>query len=406
MEAVYHYSARSDGGRVVTGTMRALSRHDAVVQLRGRRLFVTALDDEANVRGRAKALFNLASSRRRTRAASFRSLAVLVGAGTTLRRALAVAIEQCRDARFAEALRAAAADVDNGTALSDALSRRPAEFSATIVAMVRAGELGGVLGDILDRCATVLEREGELRRRVAAALTYPVLVMTASVGLIAFLLVATVPSLSSIFSQLHASLPLSTRLMIGASESLRSRVAPLVAIAVSACIVGVGALIRRGGTRGFWLDKGMLKLPVIGRIRNGAATATFTRTVGTLLQCGVTITESVRTAADVVGSEAYRRAILRIEGLLSEGTAFATALRHVGTFDPLCVGLAAVGEESGSLDGMLLRAADHYESDVSASLATLTSVIEPAMIAFLGAAVGSIVASIIIPLYAAIGDIR
>lgn len=403
---MYHYTARSDGGIVVAGTMRASSRGAAVAQLRGRRLFVTSLDDEVNVRGKAKALFKLASSQRRTRAAFFRALAVLVGAGTTLRRALAVSIEQCKDARFAEALRAAAADVDGGTALSDAMSRRPAEFSATIVAMVRAGELGGVLEDVLDRCATMLEREGELRRRVTAALTYPALVMTVSAGLVVFLLVATVPSLSSMFAQLHASLPLSTRLMIGASQLLRAPEAPLAAITMCACMVGITMLARRIGMRGLWLDKSMLKLPIIGRIRSSAATATFARTVGTLLQCGVAITESVRTAADVVGSEAYRHAILGVERLLSEGTAFAPALRYVGTFDPLCVGLAAVGEESGSLDGMLLRAAEHYESDVSASLATITSVIEPVMIAALGSVVGLIVASIIIPLYAAIGNIR
>lgn len=406
MDAVYHYTARSDEGSIVTGTMRAPSRYDAVLQLRGRRLFVTSLDDEADVRGKVKALLTLAAPRRRTRAAFFRSLAVLVGAGATLRRALAVSIDQCGDSRFAEALRAAAADVDEGTALSDAMSRRPAEFSTTIVAMVRAGEVGGVLEEVLDRCAIMLEREGELRRRVAAALTYPGLVMAAAGGLVGFLLLTTVPSLSSIFTELHASLPLSTRLMIAVSESLRTPVAPFAGAAICACIIGGTVAFQQGGARSLWLDERMLKLPVIGRIRSSAATATFALTVGTLLQCGVAIAESVGTAAGVVGNGAYRQAILRVERLLAEGTGFALALRTVGTFEALCVGLAAIGEESGSLDGMLLRAAEHYEADVSATLATITSIIEPIMIAVLGIAVGTIVASIIIPLYAAIGNIR
>lgn len=389
----------------MTGTMRAQSQREAVARLRMRRLFVTSLEDAGSARGKVHALI-LGGARRRSRMVFMRSLATLIGSGTPLYRALQVTIDQCRDKRFGETLRSIASDVDSGAALSEAMRRQPLAFPEHLVAMIAAGELGGVLDDVLERGSSLLEREEAVRKQVVAAVAYPAFVLSCAVGLLTFLFIVTVPAFASILAQLHASLPLSTRIMLGTGTLMREPLTWAVGIpAICVAVFGMSA-VRRQPSVAALIDRRSLDLPVLGVVRRSINVAAFARTVGTLLQCGVVITDAVKTASHVVGNAAYRRAAEEIEGSLRAGMAFSPLLERAGLFGPVAVQMAAVGEESGTLDVMLIRIAEHYEAEAASALSTIAAALEPALILALGAVVGAIVASILIPLYSAIGSIH
>jgi type IV pilus assembly protein PilC len=406
LTSIFHYTARSEAGIAVAGAMAASSHQEAFARLRARRLFVTSIDAAGSLRGALAAIGAQSRSRRAARATFVRTLAVLVSSGTPLLRALATAAEQCRDARFAETLRAVSADVSGGCALSDALARRPSDFPSNIVAMVRAGELGGILDDVLERSASVLERVDAVRRQVVSALAYPAFVLTSAACLVGFMLVVTVPGFAGILAELHADVPLPTRILLSLSELVRN---PMSWLGVAPALGGgiaAGALFARDARVRQWVDHIALKAPVIGDIRRGSCIASFARTVGTLVECGVILTAAVETSAGVVHSAAFRNAIGGISDALNEGAPLSVALAHSGISWGLCEQMAAVGEQSGTLDTVLVRVAEHYEADLEIMVRGITSILEPALIVALGLVVGGLVASILVPLYAAIGNVH
>ncbi|MGH7737079.1 MAG: type II secretion system F family protein [Candidatus Tyrphobacter sp.] len=405
IEALYRYCARSQGLRV-TGTMYARSEGDAVARLRARRLFVTSLHECTSVQGGLLAALDRMRSAGPARVEFLRALAILVSAGTPLLRALTVAGAQCKDARFAETLRALADDVRAGASLSDAMSRRPTDFPQSVVAMVRVGELGGVMDDVLVRCANAMERSDALARQMSSTLAYPLFVLAAAALLVGFLLAVTVPGFASILAQLHAAIPWPTRLLLAASERFRNPLTWIAGAAIAVCAFALCAAALKRRSVAAVVDRALLRLPVAGRLRVAANVAAFSRTASTLLQCGLAVTAAVEAAAGVVTSIAYRNAAALALRLLNEGVPLSSALERTGVFDGLCVAMAAVGEESGSLDATMLRVAEYFELELQTALRGLASVVEPALILVLGAIVGGIVGSILVPLYGAVGSIR
>ncbi len=403
--AVFYYHARCDDGSVVSGSMIADSKVDAVKRLRLRRLFVTSIEDAKGVRGRAGALLAAVAMPRAARIAFMRTLATLVGSSTSLQRALCVAIEQCADRRFKESLQAVASDVDGGALLSEAFARRPDEFPEVVVAMVAAGELGGVLDQVLERCAELLEQRDSLNRQLAAALAYPAFVLVTSMAILGFLLVFTVPGFVAILAQLHATIPLPTRILIWASNALRSP-STLTSFIAGAAATGALAVSVHGTRAARWMDRRLLDIPVAGALRRQGNVAAFARTTGTLLQCGVPIGSALDAACGVMTSQAYRQAVRDAKSMLEEGRPLSAGLARGGLFGTLCVHMAAVGEESGALDSVLLRLAKHVEREVELKLRGLTAIVEPALILVMGAAVGGVVGSVLIPMYAAIGSVH
>jgi type IV pilus assembly protein PilC len=405
MAKVFAYTARSGAGAFVSGAIAAESHEAALAHLRTRALFVTMLESTDSARGAVASSFALLPVRHAARIAFFRSFATLIESGVPIRRALEITIEQCRDARLAEALRSLASDIEAGTPLSAAMARRPREFPPLFVAMIRAGEIGGALDHVLERLAELLERDHAMRSRVASALAYPAIVSCAALALIAFLVVNTMPAFASMFAQMHVALPLSTRILLALGTALRSGETWVAIIALPpALAIGLRAAGRASRTR-VTIDGLKLRLPVVGTIIRKAAIARFSRTLGTLLRSGVALMTALEAALDVVDNAVYRTAIETFGQALREGDPITAPLESCKLFDPLFIQLIAVGEETGALDAMLLRLAGYYEFDVETALATLGSVLEPMLIITLGAIVGTIVASILIPLYSIIGSI-
>ncbi|HZO94637.1 MAG TPA: type II secretion system F family protein [Candidatus Baltobacteraceae bacterium] len=402
---LYRYTARTASGELVRGSLEAPSLEAVLANLRTRALFVTGVEREHALAGGVRRRLGLGRPSRRALLAFFRAFSTLIRAGVPIRRALTVTIERCRDAALREALQAVLAEVEHGDALSEALARRPRVFARLDVAMVRAGEAGGILDDVLERLAAFLERDAELRKKLRAALAYPAVVVTAAFGLLTFLLVRIVPMFAQMFAAFHVALPATTVVLLAAASALQ-RPAPWIgATALALGATATGALLKRTPHGAVVLDRARLAIPVVGPLLHKAITARLARTLATLLRAGVELVAAIEVVRPVAGSAAYAAALRRVDAALREGDALATPLEASRLFDPLAVALVRVGEETGLVDEMLLKVAAYFESDVEAAIATLGAVLEPALIGALGVVVGFIVFSIFLPLYSLIGAV-
>ncbi len=272
--------------------------------------------------------------------------------------------------------------------------------------MIRAGELGGVLDEVLLNLACVVERDRSVRQRMMSALAYPAIVALSALALVVFLVTSIVPTFRSMYAQMHVPLPWITQAVIAAGDSLRS---PMLWITLVPLVAGLAIAIgrMRSSTRGALLIDGIvMRSPILGAIVRKANLARLARTLGTLLQCGVALVAALEVATDVVSSAPYRESLLALRQALSEGSGITKPLAACGIYDPMFVQMVRVGEESGALDAMMLHIAEHYEADVDTALSALGSTLEPVMILMLGGAVGFIVAAIFIPLYTLIGNIK
>lgn len=403
---LFYYTARNAEGALVRGSIEAADDANALASLRTRALFVTSLERAGTGRGSIVAMLQLGAVKRSALVAFFRSFATLLGAGVPMRRSLDVTLEQAADSRLAEAIRSIVNDIESGLALSAAMARHPREFPRLYVAMVRAGELGGVLDEVLERLATFLERDQALRKRVIASLAYPGVVACTACGLVLFLLTSIVPMFESMYEQMHVPLPLITSLLIHLGAALRN---PGVWALSGAALLGIVFIYLRVNARDAGsaaLDAARLRIPVLGVILRKATLARVARMLGSLLRSGVGLVPALDVVADVVGNALYQRNIVSVREALSEGDALATPLSQSGLYEPLFVQMIRVGEETGALDAMLLRIAEYYETDVETTLNALGSILEPVMIVLLGGVVGFIVAAVFIPLYTLIGNFR
>lgn len=405
MDSLYYYTARDMQGAFVRGTLQASTRSSALADLRVRALFVTSLEPAASPRGAISAVLQFGGASHKSVLAFFRCLCALVRAGVPLRRSLDVTIEQCSDSLLREALRALACDIEGGLALSAAMARRPKIFGRVYVALIKAGELGGALDEVLERVAAMLERESALRKRVGAALAYPAIVACTAVGLIVFLLSSIVPMFRSMYEQLHVPLPPITSALLEAGALLH---APFVWLSFGAAAAAAAALLSARPARGGSpvAESVLFAIPIAGVLAKKAATARFARMLGTLLRSGVGVVPALDVVADAVSSVRFRSSIAAVRQSLDEGTPLSEPLAASGLYEPLFLQMVQVGEETGSLDAMLLRAADYYDLDVETMLGAIGSLLEPAMIVLLGGAVGFIVAAVFIPLYTLIGTMK
>jgi type IV pilus assembly protein PilC len=401
----YRYVARTAAGERIRGSLIAADRDAAIAGLHGRALFVTTVERQRPWNVELPAIPGLGASPGRARIAFFRSLATLVRAGIGLRRALEVTLARADHDGLRAALREVSTEIERGEALSTALARRPRYFPPLIVAMIGAGETGGILDDVLERVAALLERDDALRKQVLAALAYPATVLVASLALVVFLILRIVPLFAGLFASFHVELPLSTQVLLwlGASSGQPAVWFGAGALLL-ASVIGVVA-IRRTATGAFAFDRVRLAIPVVGRVLRLTVHARFARMLGTLVHAGVELTRALDVVTPVTNSPVHQAALARVTIAVREGEALTPPLAATRTFDPMLVTLVGVGEESGTLDVMLEKSADYFEADVAAAIAALGAVIEPALIVFLGLVVGGIVYSVYIPLYALIGSL-
>ncbi len=328
-----------------------------------------------------------------------RQFSTMIDAGVSLVRCLDVLSMQSETPRMKKILGDIGERVEGGESLSRAMQRHPRTFSNLFIGLVRAGEVGGVLEESLQRLSQFLEKDVELRRKVKAAMTYPVLVLILSVGITGFLVAWFVPKWLDILVDLGIkpeTLPGPTKLLVGLSHLITKQWWIMAAIVVSVVVAYRMFVSTRFGRR--VADRVKLRIPVFGKLHHKICMARFSRTMGTLLTSGVPILQAMETVAGTVGNTIMADALLEARARIREGERIGEPLEDSKLFPPMVVHMIGVGEESGSLDFMLQKIADFYESEVEATLASLTAAIEPIMIVGLGFIVGFIVISLFLPL--------
>lgn len=397
---VYEYTAIGGGGKQQKGSIDAENLRAARQKLRAQNLFPTDMK-ESSVSGKAKSQDvskYFQSDRVNTKDLSVmtRQLATLIGAGLPLVAALSALSDQTGSKTLQRIIIDIREKVEEGGALAKAMGAFPKAFPRLFVNMIASGEASGTLDAVLENLADYLEAQLELRRKVSSALFYPALMLCFCTLVVMGLLAFVVPNIVEIFQKQGATLPVPTRIMLALSHGLVSYWYLIIG-----GIAGVIALVQwyyrqPKGRENF--DRALLKLPIIGPMYLKICTARVSRTLGTLLTSGVGLLNALEIARNLVGNVHLTRALEDARIGVSEGRSLAKELARSGFFPPLLSHMIAVGEASGKLEAMLSKAGRSYENEVSASLAGLTSLIEPLMMIVLGGIVFSIVISILLPM--------
>jgi type IV pilus assembly protein PilC len=329
-----------------------------------------------------------------------RQMALLINAGLTLSEALDTCEEQTQQRKFQQIIHKVRVDVQSGITLAQAMRKHPTAFSNFFVAMVHAGEIGGVLDRILERVAKFYENELELRRKIQSAMVYPILVTTVSIGISLFMLVYIVPQFAEFykdFSGGEAQLPELTQKMLDISEEFRYNwywytLAPLVAFVLLYKFRGT-----RWGHRVF--DPIVIRLPIFGPLARKVAITRFSRTLGTLQESGVPLIEALEVVRDTANNLVVANAIDYTRERIREGESIAAPMRRTRVFPPMVTNLVSVGEDAGNLEEMLYKLSDYYDVEIDATIRALASLIEPILIVCIGSIIGIIVVSLYLPIF-------
>ncbi|MES2460777.1 MAG: type II secretion system F family protein [Armatimonadota bacterium] len=326
-----------------------------------------------------------------------RQFSTMIDAGVSLVRCLDVLSDQAGSPKLRRIIADLRSEVEAGNTLSKAMSKYPTVFSNLFIGLIRAGEVGGVLEESLQRLSAFMEKDVQLRSKIKSALTYPILVSVVALGIVLFLTIYIVPQFKKMFVDLGLkNFPAMTQSLMDFSDFLihKGYFAVMIVVVVVIAIKMFGR--TKFGRRA--LDRAKLKAPVFGKLMHKVALARFSRTLSTLLSSGVPILSAMETVAGVVSNEIISDAILDARARVREGDVISEPLRKSKMFPPMVVQMIAIGQESGSLDAMLSKIADFYDQEVDAAITSLTAAIEPILIVFLGVTVGFIVISMFLPL--------
>ena len=332
-------------------------------------------------------------------------MAALVSAGVPIVRSLEILAEQQKLPMFKRALLRISKDVNQGSSLGAALRRWPKVFDNLSVAMVEAGEAGGVLEEVLKRLAKLLEDNAKLQNQIRGALGYPVTVLVIAIGVFLGMTIFLIPTFAGIFEDLGAELPAFTQLMVDLSALMRSSFSLLL---VGGLLLLVWLLKRAYGTKvgRRRMDGVMLKLPLFGDLIRKTATAQFCRTFSSLTRAGVPILMALDIVRDTVGNRVLSEAIEASKNEVQQGGTLSLALQRRKVFPTMAVSMLVIGEESGGVDAMLSKVADFYEDEIAATVKAMTAMLEPAMIVIVGGIVGSILLAMYLPMFSVFDNIK
>ncbi len=327
-----------------------------------------------------------------------RQLATMVASGLTLVRSLGVLADQIESKPLREAMLKVRADVEQGTLLSASLEKLPKVFPPLYIAMVKAGEVGGSLDAVLLKLSTTLEKQVELRAKVRSAMSYPAIVLTLVVIIVSCLMIFVVPIFKHLFQSLGGQLPLPTRIVIEISNILASFYLLAVIGAVIAGVLVLRRFIATPAGREKW-DALKLRPPIFGPLIHKVALARFSATLASLLSAGVPIIEALDIVAANTGNQIVANALHGAKDGVRQGQALSATLAQYSVMPTMVTQMIETGEESGALDSMLDKIATFYDNEVDATIASLTSVLEPLLIVVMGVCIGAIVISMYLPMF-------
>jgi type IV pilus assembly protein PilC len=400
----YVFKGRNRLNELVVGERVAQNRASLEMMLRREQVILTS----AREKGREISLPKIGRERVKSKELALftRQFSVMLDAGLPLVQCLEILGQQQDNKFFQRVLFQTRADVEAGMTLADAMAKHPRVFESLYTNMVAAGEAGGILDIILQRLSTYLEKMVKLKSDVKSALIYPIAVVVISIIVISVIMIVVIPAFKNIFEGLLGPgerLPWLTEMVVAMSQFMADYWW-LIGIVVALIVVGLKQYYKTESGHHL-IDKILLKLPIFGPILQKIAIARFSRTLSTLMSSGVPILEALDITARTAGNVIVAEAILKVRAGIEQGQTFVEPLKASQIFPIMVSQMIGVGEQTGALDAMLSKIADFYEQEVDAAIANLLSLLEPAMILFLGISIGTIVIAMYLPLFTLIGKL-
>jgi type IV pilus assembly protein PilC len=405
-ETIFSYRAFDLAGELRTGVIAAEDVDEVAERIR--RMGLRPINVERKRGGSLNKSIRLPGREKAVKAGDLavfnRQLATMISSGLPMMRCLSALQQQAGHPTILKAITAIREDVQNGDSLSAAVARHPRTFDQFYVSMIEAGEATGNLDAALFQLADALERSSAIRRKVKSAMTYPVAIAGLATLIVVAMLVFLVPTFEKIFADLDGQLPLPTRIVIGASRFLTGNVL-LVLLLVVLTVVGLRLAVRTERGRFAW-DSAKLRIPVLGPLLLRGAIARFARSLAVLLRSGTMILDALDIASRTVPNAVIRKAVTAMEQDVRNGRSIGACMAEQPIFPSMVVQMVEVGEESGRLDSLLEKVADYYENRVQASVDAITSLIEPALLIFMGFTVGGMVISLYLPMFQVINLVQ
>lgn len=424
--ATFAYEALNAAGKPQKGTVDAGTNEEAVQKIRSQGFFPTSVREQKAKKKEEKDAANQTASKKKKKKGGggfgrvspklltvfTRQLSTLQDAGLPLLRSLQILEGQQKPGLLKNILQGVCDEVEGGASLSEAMSKFPRAFNRLFVKMVNAGEIGGVLDIILQRLSEFMEKSQRLKRKIRGAMVYPIVVVSIAGLILAGIMIFIIPKFEEIFTDFGVKLPMITLWLINSSRWMAGqipgqRVPGGIFVLFSPFILFFGLkFIRKADFGRAVTDWIALKIPIFGKLLRKTAIARFTRTLGTLISAGVPILEAITITKETSGNYVYEKALGNVHDSIREGESFAGPLRESKTCDAIVVNMIDVGEETGELDGMLLKVADNYDEEVDEQVEALVSLLEPLMVVVLGGMVGTIVVAMFMPMVAMIESLQ
>ncbi len=415
--ATYRYAAKDANGKTVEGTIQAQGKHEVVAELRKQDLVVIRVDEGGGKLGKGKGkgkkdgkasgsftLFAPRPAANRTELVLFtRQLATMIGAGLALLESLEVLAEQAERPQFRMVCERLANELRGGSDLSAAMNTMPKVFTTLYTSMVSAGEVSGQMDIILERLAEYQESAESLQREVKSAMTYPCVSLVLVLGITTFLLLGVVPTFRQVFESLESDLPPITEFVLGMSDWLK--VNWLLFFGGNAGVM-IGLVFFKKTKQGALLfDHLILKAPIMGPLCRKISLARFSRTFATLVRSGVPIMGTLDIVADTAGNQVVSDVVRNARESVKNGNMLSEPLSQSKVFPAMVTRMIAIGERSGALEQLLEKIAEFYDAQVKAQIKSLTSLIEPLLISFMGLMVGFVVLAVFLPILDIVGKL-
>ncbi len=395
MATVFTWEGKTRQGAIQKGELQANNKEEVFALLRKQNI------TPVNVTAKAKEIklsFGAQKVTDKDIVILTRQLATMIDAGLPLVQCLDILGTQTENPTLAKTVVQVRTDVESGNTFAESLKKHPKVFDNLYVNMVAAGEAGGILDTILQRLAAYMEKFAKIKKQIKSAMVYPAVILFVAIAVVSLLLVIVVPMLASMFKESGQALPLPTRIVVAVSDFLKGWGGLSVLIGIVSFIVGV--VQWRKTEKGLkTTDAIALKIPVAGDLIRKVSVAKFTRTLGTLLTSGVPILEGLIIVARTAGNKIVEEAIMSTRQSVSEGKTLAEPLGKAKVFPPMVTQMISVGEATGALDNMLTKIADFYDDEVDTAVATLTSLLEPMLMIFLGTTVGFVIIAMYMPIF-------
>ena len=393
---IYVWAGKTKKGRSLKGELEAADERIARIQLKKRNIEITKL------KPKPKDLFeNISFMQPKVTNKDLviftRQFSTMIDAGLPLVQGLNILGEQTENKTFRNMLKQITKDVEGGSTLADALGKHPRVFDSLFVNLVAAGEVGGILDTILQRLAAYIEKAEKLKSQIKGAMTYPIVVVGIAIIVIAVIMIFVIPVFQDMFSSFGKALPVPTQVVVAMSDFMKGNIHYLI----GGLIVFIWAFRRyaRTGSGKRNIDSILLQLPIFSELIKKVAVARFARTLGTMVSSGVPILDALEITAKTAGNVIIEEAIFEARSGIAEGQTIAQPLSETDIFPGMVTQMIAVGESTGALDVMLEKIADFYDDEIDATVSTMTSMLEPLLMLFLGGSIGGLVIAMYLPIF-------